>query len=76
MNVVTLDQAINTAAQLPPDRQDMLIDILSRRRIEARRNEIMTDAIDSIIAFRQGRLKEQSAQDAIAELHQAIEDDE
>lgn len=76
MNVVTLDQAINTAAQLPPDQQDMLIDILSRRRIEARRNEIMTDASDSIIAFRQGRLKEQSAQDAIAELHQAIEDDE
>ena len=76
MNVVTLDQAINTAAQLPQVQQDMLIDILSRRRIETRRNEIMADANDSIIAFRQGRLKEQSAQDAITELHQAIEDDE
>jgi len=76
MNPVTLDKAINTASQLPPDQQEILIGILSKRRIETRRNEIMADASDSIIAFRQGRLKEQSAEDAITDLHQAIEDDE
>ena len=76
MNVVTLDQAINTASQLSPDQQEMLIDILSKRRIETRRNEIMADASDSLNAFRQGRLKQQSAEEAISELHHAIEDDE
>jgi len=76
MNVVTLDQAINTASQLSPDQQEMLIDILSKRRIETRRNEIMADASDSLNAFRQGRLKQQTAEETISELHHAIEDDE
>lgn len=44
MNAITLDQAINTALQLPPEQQDMLIDILGKRRIEARRQEIIADA--------------------------------
>lgn len=76
MNVVTLDQAIDTASQLSPDQQEMLIDILSKRRIETRRNEMMADASDSLNAFRQGRLKQQPAEEAISELHHTIEDDE
>ena len=76
MNAVTLDQAINTAMQLPPDQQEMLVDILSKRRIEIRRQEIMTNSNKSIAAFRQGQFKAQSAEDAIAELHRALEDDE
>ena len=76
MNAITLDQAINTVLQLPPDQQEMLIDILSKRRIETRRQEIMVDAHKSIAAFRDGQSKAQSAEEAIAELHRTLEDDE
>ncbi len=76
MNAVTLDEAINTAMQLPPDQQEMLIDILSKRRIEIRRQEIMADANQAIAAFRQGQIKTQSAEEAIAELRSTLGEDE
>lgn len=73
---VTLDQAVHIALQLPPDQQDMLVEILRKRRSEARRREIAADARKSIAAFRKGKLKAQSAEEAIAELHRSLEDDE
>lgn len=76
MNFVTLDQAISTAIQLPLDQQEMLIDILNKRRIEIRRQEIIADANNSIQAFRDGQFKMLSAEAAIAELHCTFEDDE
>ena len=76
MNAVTLDQAINTAMKLPPDQQEMLIDILNKRRIEIRRQEIIIDANKSIVAFREGQFKALSAEEAIAELHHTLEDNE
>jgi hypothetical protein len=36
----TLDQTLKLAAQLSIDQQDMLIDILQRRRVDQRREEI------------------------------------
>ena len=44
------------------------------RRIEARRQEIAAEARRSIAAFREGKLKPQSAEEAIADLHQALAD--
>jgi hypothetical protein len=54
----------------------MLIDILRKRLIEARRQEIRDDANASISSFRAGQLKAQSAEEVIAELHRVLEDDE
>lgn len=76
MNAVTLNDAINTAIQLSPDQQDMLIDILTKRRADIRRQEIASDANQAIAAFREGKFKAQSAEEAIAELHRFLEDDE
>lgn len=76
MGTVTLDQAIDTAMQLPPAQQDMLLEILHSRRIEARRLQIANDARDSIAAYRTGQLKTQSAETVIAELRRALEDPE
>jgi hypothetical protein len=73
MNVVTLNQAIDTAMQLPPEQQEMLLEILRGRRIEARRREIAQDAQESLAAFRAGKLKLQSAEAVIEELRQALE---
>jgi hypothetical protein len=76
LNTVTLDQAIDTALQLPAEQQEMLVDILRSRQIEARRQEIAADALASIAAFRAGKLKAYSAEELIAELHQSLEDAE
>lgn len=76
LNTFTLDQAIDTALQLPPEQRDMLINILRSRQIEARRHEIATEAHKSIAAFREGKLKAQSAEEAIADLHQVLENAE
>jgi hypothetical protein len=72
--MVTLDQALDTAMQLPPDQQEMLIQILHNRRIESRREEIAQNAKTSIAAFQAGQLKPQTAEEAIAELRQSLND--
>jgi hypothetical protein len=76
LSTITLDQAIDTALQLPPEQQEMLVEILRNRQIEARRLEIATDARKSVAEFQEGRLKAQSAEEIIAALHQALEGDE
>ena len=76
MSTVTLDQVIDTAMQLPPAQQDMLLEVLRSRRIEARRVEIATDARDSLAAYRSGQLKAQSVDTIIAELRRTLEDTE
>ena len=73
---VTLDQAIDTALQLPPEQREMLVEILRNRQIEARRAEIAADARRSIADFRAGKLKVQSAEEAVAYLHLVLEDEE
>lgn len=73
---VTLDQAIDTALQLPPEQQEMLVEILRNRQIEARRAEIAAEARQSIADFRAGKLKAQSAEEAIADLHLVLEEEE
>lgn len=69
MNSLTLDQTISAATQLPLDQQKILINILSKRLIEIRRQEIMTYANNSIQSFKNGKFKMLSAEEAIAELH-------
>lgn len=53
---------------LPTEQQEMLIQILQRRAIEQRRDEIACDAQLSLAEFREGKLKIQTAEEAIAEL--------
>jgi uncharacterized protein (DUF305 family) len=72
--MVTLDQALDTAMQLLPDQQEMLIQILRNRRIESQREEIAQNAQLSISAFHSGQLKPQTAEEAISELRQSLND--
>jgi len=76
LNTVTLDTALDTALQLPSEQRDILVEILKNRQIEARRQEIAAEARLSIAAFREGKLKPVSAEEAIADLYQMLEDDE
>jgi hypothetical protein len=72
--MVTLDQALDTAMQLPLDQQEMLIQILHNRRIESQREQIAQDAKISIADFHAGQLKSQTAEEAISELRQSLND--
>lgn len=60
--------------QLPLEQQEMLLEIIRKRRIEVDRREMAKDAEASIAAFHAGKLKPQSADEVIAELRQTIED--
>lgn len=73
---VTLAHAIDTAMQLPPEQREMLLEILQSRQIEARRQEMASDAQESLSTLRAGQLKGQTATEIIDELRQEVEDDE
>lgn len=53
--------------------QKMLIQILQRRMIKRRRDKIAQDAKFSLTEFREGKLKAQSAAEAISELREFIQ---
>lgn len=71
-SITTLEQVLETAAKLPYEQQEMLIEILKRRRSESRRAEIAGDAKQARADFRAGLLKPLSADEAIAELNQFL----
>lgn len=71
----TLNQAIDTVTQLPPQQQEMLLYILQHRLNEARRDEIAEAARQAQADFQQGRLKAQPADAVIQNLHQSLEDE-
>lgn len=69
MSTITFDQAINAVNQLPFEQQEILIDIIRKRLIEADRQKIARDARESLNAFREGQFVTQSANQLIQELH-------
>ena len=54
---ITLDKVLTSAETLPRDEQEMLEDLLRKRRIEAWRRETAAEARKAVKAFRVGRLK-------------------
>ena len=72
----TLGEAIDTIVSLPPEQQEMLVEILRHRQIDGRREDIAQHAQQMIAAYRDGQLRVQSAKDVIAELHQDLAKDQ
>ena len=72
MGVITLDRAIEIAMQLSFEQQEMLLEIIRKRHVEARRDEIAQDAQASLAAYRAGQLTARSADEVIEELGQAL----
>lgn len=72
----SLDQVLESALQLPYEQQEMLIKILQNRYYQSRRSEIAADAQQSLTDFRAGKFQSQSAQSAIAELRQSLDENE
>jgi hypothetical protein len=63
-----LDRVLDAAMELPLEQQEILVQILTNRIIESRRDEITSDAAVSIAEFQAGRLKVQTAAEVIQEL--------
>lgn len=76
MNMITLDQALETVQQLPFDQQEMLLEIVQRRHIEQRRKEIAQDAQLTLQSYRAGKLKPKQVAEAINELRDYLAGDE
>ena len=71
--MVTLEQALDIVMQLPLEQREMLIDIIHKRHIESRREEIALDAHEAIASFHAGKLKPQPVEEIILELRQSID---
>ncbi len=61
--VTTLDEALDMVETLPDEQQEMLIDILRKRRIEKWRKEMAEEARKDIEDFHAGKLKEKSVEE-------------
>jgi transcriptional regulator with AAA-type ATPase domain len=63
--MTNLDRVLDEAMNLPLEQQEMLLQILQRRLMEQRRNEIAQDAKLSLAEFKAGKLKIQTATEDI-----------
>lgn len=68
MSAPTLDRVLADAGHLPADEQEILEDLLRKRRIEAWRVETAAEAKSAAAVFRSGKLKAQSAESVMARL--------
>ncbi len=57
------------------EQREMLLEIIKNQMIEARREEIATDAKEAIAAFHRGELKSQSLENIIVELQASLTED-
>jgi len=68
-----LDQVLDAAMELPLEQQEILVQILKKRLIESRRDEIASDAQISIAEFQAGAPQQQTATEVIQELREYID---
>lgn len=64
--MANLDEVLDRAMDLSLEQQEILIQVLQCRMIERRRKEIAQDAAFSLTEFREGKLKAQTTDEAIA----------
>ena len=75
MSGATLDYALDVVMQLSQEQQDMLVDIVTRRKIQAWRKEAARDAREAVAAVRRGELEPEPVEDIIARLRANLETD-
>lgn len=73
--MTTLDQALDTVMCLSYEQRQTLMDILSKRQSEERREEISGNAKEAIRAFHAGELKSETASQLIKRLNASVEDE-
>lgn len=61
--------------ELSPEERDLLVDIVQRRQIDARRAEIADSYVEARRAWQAGELKAQPLEEVLSELHASLDDD-
>ena len=72
MNSVTFDEILSSAANLTNEEQELLADLLQKRRIENWREEAAAEGRRAAVRFRAGKLTASSAEAVIGELRAAL----
>ncbi len=70
--MITLDQALDMVMQLEYEQKEMLLEILWKRQVEDRRQEIAQNAQEAISAFYAGELKTETDVELINRLHASL----
>jgi hypothetical protein len=68
MQTLNLQQALDYVESLSSEEQDLLIEIIQKRRIEQRRKEIAADAKQTLKAVELGTVKRGTIKDLMADL--------
>ena len=71
--MTTLDNALDAVMQLSTEQKQMLIEILWRRQIDERREEIAESAREAISDFHAGTLKPVPVEDLFGRLHASLD---
>jgi len=66
--ISTLQQALDIVEALKPEEQSMLLDIISKRLSQHRRNELIIDVAQARDNYQTGNVKSGSVADLMAEL--------
>jgi hypothetical protein len=64
----TLQMAIESIEALTEDEQDMVFDLIRKRRVELRRKEIAQSAIDTMEAMKNGTTKRGTAAEVMVDI--------
>jgi hypothetical protein len=67
-NTVSIQQVIEDFETLPLEDQDLLLELIHKRRIEKRRTEIATNASQTFTALETGQVKRGNLADLRADL--------
>ena len=67
--MVTIDSTLDDIMQLDFDSREVLLEILQKRQIEARREEIAKNAEESLKDYSSGKPKAMSAEELIQKLN-------
>ena len=63
-----LDQILDEIASLSLDEQDMLINIIKKRQIERKREQILRDSRETMRAYKKGLAKRGTVDDLLKDL--------
>lgn len=66
--ISTLQKALDVVEALEPEEQAILVDVISKRLSEQRRNELLKEVASSRLDYQQGSVKRGSVADLMAEL--------
>ncbi|MBD2652019.1 hypothetical protein H6G45_00635 [Synechocystis sp. FACHB-383] len=74
--MLTFEKLLDNIEDLPIDQQELLMNIVSHRLADKRRQQLAQECQEGLVEFRSGQLKPMTAEEAIADLHNFLAEPE